>query len=168
MPSLWGLRLLPLGLSDTFIRSFNNVSLPHCVCVCVLMHLRTDFSSSYLLCVWGEVVIMLKRLGPSSGAVCLITVEQDPLISHCSPICLLQMSNPHTGPSIIFTSTLQLYMYHTLHTVICHIKICPNAYPHVQWIYGCIWHFDLLEIVLMLSRMKRRRMMMSFYDFDFS
>ena len=45
---------------------------------------------------------MLKWLEPSSGAVCLITVEQSPLISHCSPICLLQMSNLHTGPSIIF------------------------------------------------------------------
>lgn len=35
MPSLWGLHLLPLGLSDTFILSFNNVSLPHSVCVCL-------------------------------------------------------------------------------------------------------------------------------------
>lgn len=46
-------------------------------------------------------MIVLKWLEPNSGAVCLITVEQSPLISHCSPICLLQTSKLHTQPSII-------------------------------------------------------------------
>lgn len=108
MPSLWGLHLLQLLLFDTFILAFNNVSLS--CCVCVLMHLRIDFMFCLYVCMsvwmcvfWGrEVVIMLKWLEPSCGAVCLITVEQSPLICHCSPICLLQMSNLCTEPSIIF------------------------------------------------------------------
>lgn len=112
MPSLWGLHLLQLLLFDTFTLAFNNVSLSCCVCVCVcvLMHLWIDFMFQLYACtsVWmcvfrgREVVIMLKWLEPSCGAVCLITVEQSPLICLCSPICLLQMSNLCTEPSIIF------------------------------------------------------------------
>lgn len=69
MPSLWGLCLLPLGLSDTFILSFNNVSLPHCVCV--VMHLRTDFSPSYILCVWGGRLWLCWRGWGQAVALCV-------------------------------------------------------------------------------------------------
>lgn len=109
-----------------------------CVCVCACVHTPSyAFKACMFLHVYtrvgggGEPVIVLKWLEPSSGAVCLITVEQSPLISHCSPICLLQTSNLHTEPSHpscpYFTSAVQL----------CHVySSCSHAAYYQQWREG--------------------------------
>lgn len=145
MASLRGLHLLLVVLSHTFIPP-SIMSHSHAVCLCVLMHLRMDFFFYYLflcfyplslcvgvcVCVCRVVVIMLKWLEPSSGAVCLITVEQKPLISYCSPICLLQMSNLHTHTSIIFifqTNTGAVCVCPAMgRMLMCNTHICPKQH----------------------------------------
>lgn len=109
-------RCHPCGVSTCcrwycFSYSPSIMSHPCCVCECVFLHAFKG--RLYVLLVHvhkcgrvsfggGRFVIVLRWLEPSSGAVSLITVEQSPLISHCSLICLLQTSNLQTEPSIIF------------------------------------------------------------------